>query len=204
VLHPAALQRAASTCIRTVRAATRAALTQLCDAHAACVPHAHAHAHTQDGVADSKQLSEAQREEVYAALTAHPRIEWAACVIEHTVIDDINILQATMRAMEGAVASLPHGAPDRVLVDGNRVPPALASTGEFIIRGDDKSFAIGAASIIAKVTRDRLMLALDARFPQYGFAQHKGYGTKAHMEAIAKHGPCDVHRRTFAPMKHMV
>jgi ribonuclease HII len=132
------------------------------------------------------------------------QIEWAACVIEHTVIDDINILQATMRAMEGAVASLPRGAPDRVLVDGNRVPPALSSNGEFLIRGDDKSYAIGAASIIAKVTRDRLMLALDVRFPQYGFAQHKGYGTKAHMDAIAKHGPCDVHRRTFAPMKHMV
>ena len=109
-----------------------------------------------------------------------------------------------MRAMEGAVAGLKRGAPDRVLVDGNRVPPALVHTGEAIIGGDDKSFVIGAASIIAKVTRDRIMLALDKRFPVYGFAQHKGYGTKAHMEAIARHGPCDVHRRTFAPIKHMV
>ena len=112
--------------------------------------------------------------------------------------------QATMRAMEGAVAGLKRGAPDRVLVDGNRVPPALAHNGEFIIGGDDKSFVIGAASIIAKVTRDRIMLTLDKRFPAYGFAQHKGYGTKAHMDAIARHGPCDVHRRTFAPIKHMV
>ena len=109
-----------------------------------------------------------------------------------------------MRAMEGAVAGLKRGAPDRVLVDGNRVPPALAHNGEAIIGGDDKSFVIGAASIIAKVTRDRIMLALDKRFPLYGFAQHKGYGTKAHMEAIARHGPCDVHRRTFAPIKHMI
>jgi ribonuclease HII len=108
-----------------------------------------------------------------------------------------------MRAMEGAVAGLSRGAPDRVLIDGNRVPAALTAMGEFIIGGDDKSFVIGAASIIAKVTRDRLMLALDAKFPVYGFAQHKGYGTKAHMAAIAKHGPCDVHRLTFAPMKHM-
>ena len=131
-------------------------------------------------------------------------MQWSACVIEHTVIDEINILQATMRAMKGAVAGLPGGPPCRVLVDGNRVPPALAANGEAIIRGDDKSFVIGAASIIAKVTRDRLMLALDAKFPQYGFAQHKGYGTRAHMDAIAKHGPCDAHRRTFAPIKHMI
>ena len=171
-------------------------------------------------MADSKQLSEEQREAVYALLTSHPRVrehaamhmplashparqvEWAACVVEHTVIDEINILQATLRAMEGAVAQLPC-APDRVLVDGNKVPPGLAATGECIIGGDDKSFVIGAASIIAKVTRDRLMLALDARFPVYGFKQHKGYGTRAHMEAIATHGPCAVHRLTFAPMKHM-
>jgi ribonuclease HII len=84
------------------------------------------------------------------------------------------VTQATMRAMEGAVAALSRGAPDRVLIDGNRVPAALTATGEFIIGGDDKSFVIGAASIIAKVTRDRLMLALDAKFPVYGFAQHKG------------------------------
>ena len=209
----------------------------------------------QVGVADSKQLSEEQREALYEELTTHPQvhaaaacascasllqqaltrslcsqIEWSACIIEHTVIDEINILQArrgafqqrlasrpelqrltarqtrqaTMRAMEGAVAGLKRGTPDRVLVDGNRVPPALAHNGEAIIGGDDKSFVIGAASIIAKVTRDRIMLALDKRFPAYGFAQHKGYGTKAHMEAIARHGPCDVHRRTFAPIKHMV
>ena len=155
-----------------------------------------------EGVADSKQLTEEQREALYAALTSHPRVEWSACVVSHTVIDSINILQATLRAMEGAVAGLAN-APDRVLIDGNKVPPGLAATGECIIGGDDKSYAIGAASIIAKVTRDRLMLALDAQFPLYGFAQHKGYGTAAHMAAIAKHGPCAAHRRTFAPMKHM-
>ena len=166
---------------------------------AACVVPADVHI---AGVADSKQLTEEQREALYAALTSHPRVEWSACVVSHTVIDSINILQATLRAMEGAVAGLAT-APDRVLIDGNKVPPGLAATGECIIGGDDKSYAIGAASIIAKVTRDRLMLALDAQFPLYGFAQHKGYGTAAHMAAIAKHGPCAAHRRTFAPMKHM-
>ncbi len=111
----------------------------------------------QDGVDDSKQLSEEQREALYAAITSHPRIEWAVCLKDHTVIDDVNILQATLRAMEGAVAQLAT-PPDRVLIDGNRMPPALAHNSELIVGGDAKSFAIGAASVLAKVTRDRLML----------------------------------------------
>ena len=102
-----------------------------------------------------------------------------------------------MRAMEGAVAGLKHGTPDRVLVDGNRVPPALAHNGEAIIGGDDKSFVIGAASIIAKVTRDRWMDAAHAQFPVYGFDRHRGYPTPAHRAAIAQHGPCPLHRRSF-------
>jgi ribonuclease HII len=123
-------------------------------------------------------------------------------VQDHTVIDDVNILQATLRAMEAAVKALPQ-APDRVLIDGNRMPPGLAGVGETIVGGDGKSFAIGAASIIAKVTRDRLMVAAHAKWPQYDFAQHKGYGVPAHMAAIAKHGPCEIHRRSFEPIKSM-
>lgn len=121
-------------------------------------------------------------------------------VKEHTLIDEVNILQATLRAMEAAVAGLPV-APERVLIDGNRMPPALAHNGETVVGGDGKSFAIAAASVLAKVTRDRIMVDLDARYPQYGFKQHKGYGVAAHMAAIAKHGPCPVHRCSFQPTK---
>jgi len=155
------------------------------------------------GVNDSKKLDEAQREAVFAALTSHPRVQHSVCVVQRDVIDEVNILEASLRAMEGAVAGLPQ-PPDRVLVDGNTMPPALAETAELIVGGDAKSFAIAAASVIAKVTRDRLMMQLDADHPQYGFAHHKGYGTRAHMAAIAKHGPCPEHRRSFQPVKGML
>jgi ribonuclease HII len=156
-----------------------------------------------DGVDDSKVLTEEQREAAYALITSHPRVRWAVSVQDHTVIDAVNILQATLRAMEASVSSLPE-APDRVLIDGNRMPPALADKAELIVGGDSKSFAIGAASIVAKVTRDRMMLAFHDKWPQYGFADHKGYGVPAHLAALKKHGPCDIHRRSFEPVKSMV
>lgn len=174
------------------------------------------------GVKDSKLLDHSQREAVYLELVSHPRVEWAVSVQDHTVVDSINILQATLRAMECAVAGLPR-APDRVLIDGNTMPPALAHNGETIVGGDAKSFAIGAASVLAKVTRDRLMVQLHESWPVYNFAKHKvcvcraysplcsltthslkGYGTPEHLALIHQHGPCPIHRRTFAPVKHMV
>lgn len=123
------------------------------------------------GVDDSKKLKEAEREALYAVLTTHPAVEWAVCVVPHDQIDRVNILQATFRAMEGAVAGLPT-APNRVLIDGPHAPAGLAAIAETVVGGDGLSFAIGAASIIAKVTRDRLMVALDAKYPVYGFAKH--------------------------------
>jgi ribonuclease HII len=125
-------------------------------------------------------------------------------IVDAKCIDEINILQSTFRAMEQAVADLSSksgAAPDAVLVDGTQVPPGIsAKHTESIVKGDTTCFSIAAASIIAKVTRDRLMTKADQEWPEYGFKQHKGYGTKAHMAAIKKHGPCPIHRMTFQPL----
>ena len=108
-----------------------------------------------------------------------------------------------MLAMDIAVSKLPVKA-DFVLVDGNRLPKAMSpSTAECIVKGDGKSLAIAAASVIAKVVRDRMMIELDKKYPHYGFGKHKGYGVPQHLAAITKHGPCPEHRRTFAPIKYM-
>jgi len=130
--------------------------------------------------------------------------EWLSRhAIDAKEIDEINILQATLKAMDMAVLKLPV-KPDFVLVDGNRIPKAMdPATTEAIVKGDGKSLCIAAASVIAKVERDRMMVQLDKAFPQYGFAQHKGYGVPQHLAAIKKHGPCPHHRRTFAPIKFM-
>lgn len=147
-----------------------------------------------DGLDDSKKLTEKKREELYSRITLQAvafGIGWAS----EREIDEINILQATFLAMGRAVAELAPPA-DYALVDGNRMP-ALAVPGEAIIKGDGKCASIAAASILAKVSRDRLMRALDKEYPQYGFAQHKGYGTKAHYAAIKEHGILPVHRRSF-------
>lgn len=153
-------------------------------------------------IGDSKKMSERQREEAYAALTTHPGVEWYACVVGHDVVDRDNIFQATLAAMVGAVAGL-RSPPDAVLVDGPHTPPSLGAVAQPLVGGDGLSLAIGAASVIAKVTRDRILVAAEADHPGYGFARHKGYGTAAHMAAIARLGPCPIHRRSFAPVKHM-
>jgi ribonuclease HII len=147
-----------------------------------------------DGVNDSKKLSEKERERLFDLIQ-----EKALCVgvgiIEHTIIDEINILNATFRSMHEAIGKLTN-QPDYLLIDGPRFAGAdIPFTA--IIDGDAKCFSIAAASIIAKVTRDRLMVEYDKQYPQYGFAKHKGYGTKAHLEAIKKHGPCEIHRKSF-------
>jgi len=150
-------------------------------------------------VNDSKKLSEPQREELFCEITSRPEICWAVAQVDQTVIDQINILQATHRAMNLALAGL-KPAPDFVLVDGNPVK-SIKLPCESIVKGDALSYSIGAASIVAKVSRDRLMVALDHQYPGYGFAEHKGYGTEAHMEAIRRLGPCLVHRMSFAPLR---
>jgi len=148
---------------------------------------------------DSKQLTEQEREEIYAELGARDDVHWATGMSDVGVIDTYNILRATWRAMVLALDALPV-RPDFVLVDGLHVP-AIRIRQKAIVKGDAKSFSIAAASVIAKVTRDRLMLQLHEQFPQYNFAQHKGYGTPEHLAALTQHGPSPIHRRTFAPVR---
>lgn len=148
---------------------------------------------------DSKQLSEAARESFFTRITTDARIQFAIAMTEPDVIDRINILAATHRAMNEALRSLVT-APVHVLVDGNRVP-SLAFPQTPLVKGDSRSYSIAAASVLAKVTRDRLMVAADSRFPGYGFAKHKGYPTAEHLDALARKGPCPLHRRSFAPLR---
>lgn len=149
------------------------------------------------GLADSKVLTARKREKLYDEIRAK-----ALCcsVAEASVeeIDQINILQATLLAMRRAVEGL-RLKPSLVLVDGNRLP-VLAVRAEAIVKGDSKVAAISAASILAKVTRDRWCAELDERYPQYGFAGHKGYGTAEHLLALQTHGACPQHRKTFSPV----
>lgn len=149
------------------------------------------------GLADSKKLSAARRDRLYDEIRAKAL---CCCVAQASVeeIDRLNILQATLLAMQRAVAGL-RLKPGLVLVDGNRLP-LLEMRAEAIVRGDAKVAAISAASILAKVTRDRGLALLDQRYPQYGFARHKGYGTAEHLQALRLHGPCPEHRSSFAPV----
>ena len=146
------------------------------------------------GLNDSKKLTDKKRRELYDIIIAQSSAYGIALVDEKT-IDEINILQATFLAMERAVARL-SVQPDLALVDGNRAP-ALPVPVKTVIKGDSLSASIAAASILAKVTRDRLMEELDETYPAYGFAIHKGYGTKRHYEALTEFGPSPVHRMTF-------
>lgn len=149
------------------------------------------------GLADSKKLSAARREALYDEIRAKAL---CCCVAQASVeeIDRLNILQATLLAMQRAVAGL-RLKPGLVLVDGNRLP-LLEMRAEAIVKGDAKVAAISAASILAKVTRDRGLFQLDQQYPQYGFARHKGYGTAEHLQALRLHGPCPEHRSSFAPV----
>lgn len=151
-----------------------------------------------DGVDDSKKLSEKKREALYDIIAAEA-LAWAAAFVGPEVIDEINIRQATHRAMEMAVAALAV-RPDFLLVDGNDKIP-FPIPGEYIIKGDAKSQSIAAASIMAKVTRDRYMMKMDTVYPGYGFIKNKGYGTQAHMEGIRTLGLCPLHRRSFITAK---
>lgn len=147
-----------------------------------------------EGLNDSKKLSEKKREMLYDKVTENA-LAWSVAFASEAEIDEINILQATFLAMKRAVKGLNVKA-DYALIDGNRMPP-LDINGETVIKGDSLSMSIAAASIIAKVTRDRLMLEIDKEYPQYLFSQHKGYGTALHYEMLEKHGISPVHRRSF-------
>ena len=150
------------------------------------------------GLDDSKRLSPQRREALDAEIRARAA-GWAIARVDVDVIDAINVLEATMLAMREAVARL-DPAPERVLVDGNRCPD-LPCPARAVVRGDATVAAIGAASILAKVARDREMAEMDRRYPGYGFARHKGYGTRSHREALLRLGPSPIHRRSFAPVR---
>ena len=152
------------------------------------------------GLNDSKKLTEAKREALFPLIMAAADV--GVGLVSAAEIDEINILQATYLAMSRAVASL-RTKPTLALIDGNRAPKLFCAT-QTIICGDAKSLSIAAASIIAKVTRDRLMCELDKAFPAYGFARHKGYGTAAHAAAMAQHGPCTEHRKSFKPIRALL
>ncbi|MGD8325339.1 MAG: ribonuclease HII [Sphingomonadales bacterium] len=149
-----------------------------------------------EGLNDSKKLTAKKREELFELITNQAQV--GVGIIEAPHIDRINILQATYQAMINACANLTL-QPGHCLIDGNRLPP-LSIPATAIVKGDSKSLSIAAASIIAKVTRDKLMLELDALHPQYGWARNMGYGTKEHIEAIKLHGPTPYHRMSFAPL----
>ncbi|KAH9539995.1 hypothetical protein CY35_15G085200 [Sphagnum magellanicum] len=159
------------------------------------------------GVNDSKKLTEGKREELYSQIISTPGVIYAVHVIDAATIDQINILQATLQAMVGCVNKLTskktgESVPDYILVDGNRLPDGFSEKkAQCVVKGDAECHVIAAASILAKVTRDRMMLAYDKKWPEYGFKAHKGYGTSAHIAALLKNGPCDIHRRSFAPLK---
>ncbi len=153
------------------------------------------------GLADSKVLTEKRREALFDEI-CEKALCWSLGRAEVEEIDDINILQATMLAMRRAVLAL-EPAPQHALIDGNRCPN-LPCTAEAIIKGDGRVPVISAASIIAKVSRDREMLVLDAEYPGYGLAGHKGYPTKAHIAALTELGVTPIHRRSFAPVRRLL
>jgi len=154
------------------------------------------------GLADSKMLSEAQREALVPKIHASA-LAWSVVAVDVDEIERLNILGATLAGMSRALAALAV-APTLALIDGNRLPKALPCPARAIVGGDATEPAISAASILAKTTRDRIMRELDAAHPGYGFAQHKGYPTPDHFEALQRLGPCVLHRRGFEPVRRLL
>lgn len=147
------------------------------------------------GINDSKKLTHELRLQFYEELLRHPTLQYGVGVVEAVEIDQLNILQASLKAMKLAIERLEQ-KPDFLLVDGNKLPETEIP-GEAVVDGDLHCMAIAAASIIAKVTRDQIMVGYHSLYPQYGFDQHKGYGTSAHLAALRLHGPSPIHRRSF-------
>ena len=151
------------------------------------------------GLNDSKKIKKKKREKLFIEIQ-EKAIAWAIAEATHQEIDELNILQASLLAMRRAVEAL-KTLPEHVLVDGNKVPKGLSMSCDAVVGGDALHAEISAASILAKVTRDHEMVELDKLYPQFGFAKHKGYPTKAHFDAIAEHGVIDQHRRSYSPVK---
>ena len=149
-------------------------------------------------ILDSKKLTPSRREAAFQYLTRLPGAAIGIGIIGQAEIDRINILEATREAMNQAAGKLPV-SPGYLLIDG-LISLSLPIPQQSLVRGEEKSVSIAAASIVAKVTRDRIMLEYDREFPVYGFGSHKGYGTKLHMEMLKKHGPCEIHRFSFSPV----
>jgi ribonuclease HII len=171
-------------------------------AAAAIIDRARAPASLLKLIDDSKKLSEARREAAYEAMIASGCVCYAIAEASVAEIDSVNILQATFLAMRRALAALAE-RPDRVLVDGNKVPPDLGCAGECIVGGDARSYSIAAASILAKVTRDRQMARLAGQFPGYGWESNRGYGSAGHLDALRRLGPTPHHRMSFAPLNRL-
>ena len=150
---------------------------------------------------DSKQLTANRRDLAYVEVIKSA-LSWSAFAVSSTEIDSINILQATMLAMSDSIGRLPM-VPDIVLIDGNKAPETDVDC-ETVIKGDAKSACIAAASIIAKVTRDRIMLEMHKRYPEYGFDENKGYGAQSHMDALKKYGATPIHRKTYRPVADLL
>jgi len=152
-------------------------------------------------IKDSKKLAAKKREEFYKILTKNPKIEWGIGVVSEKVIDKINIKNATELAMEKAVSKLKR-EPDFLIIDGKYLKNYKLKTinHKLIVRADEKVFSCAAASIIAKVTRDRIMMGYHKKYPEYRFNSHKGYGTQLHLRMLRKYGPCKIHRKSFAPV----
>ena len=194
LFYESAKQQEGFQCVAGIDEAGRGPLAGPVSAAAVILPEAFSH----DLLNDSKKLNAEQREALYEELTQSADIHWS---ISHGGVDEIetvNILRSTHAAMIRAVETL-DPRPDFCLIDGLDVPGFPLPSGG-LVKGDSKSFSIAAASILAKVSRDRLMMDYAVMYPEYGFDQHKGYGTKRHLEALRKYGPCPIHRRSFSPV----
>jgi len=154
-----------------------------------------------DGLNDSKKLTEKKRETIFDEIVFTSQVAWTS--LPAATIDTMNIRAASLLAMTLSVDRLAVNA-DAALIDGKDVPDGLIHIGKAFVKGDARSVSIAAASIVAKVVRDRMMIEADNQFPEYGFSGHKGYGSKAHRDAIAQYGPCSIHRRSFSPVKQMI
>jgi ribonuclease HII len=155
-----------------------------------------------EGLGDSKALSEKKREQLFP-LIQECSLAWKIIFINAQDIDRLNIFKATMEGMRRAVNEL-IVKPGHALIDGNKIPPGLRCSAEALVKGDARETCIMAASILAKVARDAYMIKLHEQFPQYAFAQHKGYPTAIHFESLKQHGPCPEHRRSFAPVREVI
>lgn len=192
--HERALRRTGLEIIAGIDEAGRGPLAGPVVAAAVILPQRFRH----KTLTDSKMLTPRQRDRIHGELTGNPNVCWSVAVVLHDEIDRINILRATHQAMRRAAQSLAK-TPQHVLIDGLPVRPfPIPQTA--LVKGDALSLSIAAASVIAKVTRDRIMREMDALYPDYGFAQHKGYCTELHLERLQTHGPCPIHRKTFLPV----